>query len=75
MNWKTNVVGSLALMCVATLVSCGGLTVSASCRQRINDCARLCPANTVDTRSDRGFETVADTRTACERRCQEICYL
>ncbi len=57
------------------LASCGGATISDSCKQRINDCMRTCPATEVNRSSDRGFATPADTRPDCERRCQEICYL
>jgi hypothetical protein len=66
--------GILAILAVPVLASCGGVTVSDSCHQRINDCTRTCPASTLDTRSDRGFVTPTDTRSDCERRCQEICY-
>jgi hypothetical protein len=64
----------VAILAAACLASCGGVTLSDSCRQRINDCLRTCPASQIDRNSDRGFNQPADTRSDCERRCQGMCY-
>lgn len=61
------------LLAVALLPSCGGVTISDACRQRINDCTRSCPASTIDRPADRGFTQPTDTRTECERRCGQGC--
>lgn len=71
---RTAIGTAAAAMAMALLASCGGVTVSSECRQRITDCMRTCPAPAIDGRSDRGFHAPADTRSDCERTCQEICY-
>lgn len=67
----------LALAAVALVLvaaSCGNAVVTDECRRRISDCQARCPPGTTDVHPERGFGIPIDTRSDCERRCQELCY-
>ena len=51
------------------LAGCAGPQAREECRQRERDCMAGCPANLVDRPTERGFGSLADTRSEGERRC------
>lgn len=63
------------LIALALLSGCASATFRDTCRQRIDDCIRACPASQqARPQAHGGIIGLQDTRTECEYRCHQLCY-